>query len=103
MIKREITTELIQAAKEYPIVTIIGPRQSGKTTLAKITFPKYDYCSLEDPDIRQFAINDPRSFLTDHSHNVIFDEIQRAPELLIPAYFVIYWILIQQKRLVGIH
>lgn len=82
MIKREITTELIQAAKEYPIVTIIGPRQSGKTTLAKMTFPKYDYCSLEDPDIRQFAINDPRSFLTDYSHNVIFDEIQRAPELL---------------------
>ena len=82
MIKRQITPELIQAAKEYPIVTIIGPRQSGKTTLAKMTFPEYDYCSLEDPDIRQFAINDPRSFLTQYSHKVIFDEIQRVPELL---------------------
>jgi predicted AAA+ superfamily ATPase len=82
MIKREIIPELIQSAKEYPIVTIIGPRQSGKTTLAKITFPDYEYCSLEDPDIRQFAANDPRSFLTEYSHHVIFDEIQRVPELL---------------------
>ncbi len=82
MIKRQMAPELIQAAKEYPVVTIIGPRQSGKTTLAKMTFPEYDYCSLEDPDIRQFAINDPRSFLTKYSHKVIFDEIQRAPELL---------------------
>jgi len=53
MIKREITQELIQASLDYPIVTIIGPRQSGKTTLAKMTFPNYSYCSLEDPDIRQ--------------------------------------------------
>ena len=82
MIRRQISSELILAAQEYPVVTIIGPRQSGKTTLAKMTFPEYDYCSLEDPDIRHFAINDPRSFLTKYSHNVIFDEIQRAPEIL---------------------
>lgn len=82
MIKRDMTSELILAATEYPVVTIIGPRQSGKTTLAKMTFPEYDYCSLEDPDIRQFAINDPRSFLNEYSHKVIFDEIQRAPELI---------------------
>jgi len=82
MIKRDITSELILAAKEYPIVTIIGPRQSGKTTLAKMTFPDYRYCSLEDPDIRQFATEDPRAFLSEYSHNIIFDEIQRTPELL---------------------
>jgi len=82
MIKRDITSELILAAQEYPVVTIIGPRQSGKTTLAKMVFPDYSYCSLEDPDIREFALNDPRSFLADYSHNVIFDEIQRAPALL---------------------
>jgi predicted AAA+ superfamily ATPase len=82
MIKRDITPELIQSAKEYPIVTIIGPRQSGKTTLARMTFPDYQYCSLEDPDIRQFASDDPRSFLAKYAKNVIFDEIQRVPELL---------------------
>lgn len=82
MIKRQLTEELIQASSDYPIVTLIGPRQSGKTTLAKLTFPNYKYCSLEDPDIRDFAINDPRSFLDEYSSYVIFDEIQRVPELL---------------------
>lgn len=82
MIKRDITSELLQSAQEYPIVTIIGPRQSGKTTLAKMTFPDYEYCSLEDPDIRRFATEDPRSFLQTYAKNVIFDEIQRVPELL---------------------
>jgi len=82
MIKREISQELIQAASDYPIVTIIGPRQSGKTTLAKMTFPNYSYCTLEDPDIRQYATEDPRSFLEKYNKNTIFDEIQRVPELL---------------------
>lgn len=82
MIKREITQELIHAAGDYPIVTIIGPRQSGKTTLAKMTFPNYSYCTLEDPDIRKFASEDPRSFLKQYIKNTIFDEIQRVPELL---------------------
>ncbi len=82
MIKREITQELKQLANDYPIVTLIGPRQSGKTTLAKMTFADYSYCSLEDPDIRNFAQNDPRSFLKKYNKNVIFDEIQRIPELL---------------------
>ncbi|MBF0266128.1 MAG: ATP-binding protein [Gammaproteobacteria bacterium] len=82
MIKRKITSELLQAVKDYPIVTIIGPRQSGKTTLCKLTFPDYHYCSLEDPDIRAFALNDPRAFLNEYSSYVIFDEIQRVPELL---------------------
>jgi predicted AAA+ superfamily ATPase len=82
MIKREIATELRQLAKSYPIVTIIGPRQSGKTTLAKTEFSSYKYCSLENPDLRQFAQNDPRAFLKEYSAYVIFDEIQRVPELL---------------------
>jgi len=82
MIIRKITYQLLEAAKEYPVVTIIGPRQSGKTTLAKLTFPDYQYCSLEDPDIRAFALSDPRAFLAQYSNTVIFDEVQRAPELL---------------------
>ena len=82
MIIREITPELLQSAKDYPIVTIIGPRQSGKTTLAKMTFPDYTYCSLEDPDVRSFARDDPRSFLKKYQGNTLFDEIQRVPELL---------------------
>ena len=82
MITRKITLQLIQAASDYPVVTIIGPRQSGKTTLAKLTFPDYQYCSLEDPDIRQFASSDPRAFLAQYHSFVIFDEIQRVPELL---------------------
>jgi len=82
MITREITQELRLVVSQYPIVTIIGPRQSGKTTLAKMTFPDYSYCTLEDPDIREFASQDPRSFLKKYNKNTIFDEIQRVPELL---------------------
>ncbi len=82
MITREITKELLQVASEYPIVTIIGPRQSGKTTLAKMAFPNYAYCSLDDPDIREFALEDPRGFLRKYQKKTIFDEIQRAPKLL---------------------
>lgn len=82
MIEREITTELLESAKEYPVVTIVGPRQSGKTTLAKLTFKDYRYCSLEDPDIRAYAESDPRSFLKEYDGFVILDEIQRVPSLL---------------------
>lgn len=82
MIPRTLKTEIVESAKKYPIVTIIGPRQSGKTTLAKQAFPLYQYCSLEDPDIRSFAEEDPRSFLKQYSGKVIFDEIQRVPKLL---------------------
>ncbi len=82
MIQREISKELVRLADSYPVITIIGPRQSGKTTLAKMVFPDYKYCSLENPDIRQFAKDDPRSFLKVYPNKVIFDEIQRVPELL---------------------
>jgi predicted AAA+ superfamily ATPase len=81
MLKRAITNKLKESAAQYPVVTLTGPRQSGKTTLVKMTFPDYDYRSLEDPDQRTFALEDPRGFLSQFSKKVILDEIQRAPDL----------------------
>ena len=82
MITREISRELLDVAGEYPVVTIVGPRQSGKTTLVQMTFPDKPYRSLEDPDVRVLAQTDPRGFLGDLSEGAILDEIQRAPDLL---------------------
>jgi predicted AAA+ superfamily ATPase len=82
MVRRDITEELIQSAAEYPVVTILGPRQSGKTTLVRMTFPDKKYFSLEEPDIRMAAESDPRGFLNEIGDGVILDEIQRLPELL---------------------
>jgi len=81
MIKRHLTSRLLEAAKRYPVLSLTGPRQSGKTTLARATFPKYDYVSLEAPDAREFALSDPRGFLDRFDHGVILDEAQRAPDL----------------------
>ncbi len=82
MITRHIESEIAQLQQEFPIVAILGPRQSGKTTLAKKLFSEYEYVSLEDYDIRDFATADPRGFLNRFSRQVIFDEIQRAPKLM---------------------
>ncbi|MEA3545082.1 MAG: ATP-binding protein [Thermodesulfobacteriota bacterium] len=82
MIKRQIETELLLLKNEFPIIAILGPRQSGKTTLSQKVFPEYDYVSLEDVDHREFAANDPRGFLNKYSKNVIYDEIQRVPQLI---------------------
>jgi hypothetical protein len=82
MVARELQAELDEAASEYPVVTILGPRQSGKTTLAQMAFPGRQYRSLEDPDIRSIAHADPRGFLDALPQGAILDEIQRAPELL---------------------
>jgi hypothetical protein len=82
MIKRDIAAELLASAREYPVVTILGPRQSGKTTLARMTFPRKPYVSLEDPDVRLAAENDPRGFLGQNEGGAILDEIQRVPALL---------------------
>jgi len=82
MITRKIKHELTKCAAEYPAVTILGPRQSGKTTLAKMTFPKRPYISLEDPDIRRQATDDPRGLLDGLQEGAILDEIQRVPQLL---------------------
>jgi len=81
MIPRKLEKKLLQLAKQYPVVTLTGPRQSGKTTLARMAFPKYAYASLEDPDLRGFALDDPRGFLAQFADNVILDEAQRAPDL----------------------
>lgn len=82
MIPRQIQTELETQLSEYPIVTVLGPRQAGKTTLARSVLPDYAYVSLENPDTRQLAREDPRAFLKQYPTRTIFDEIQRAPHLL---------------------
>ena len=81
MIARHLTPTLQRAASSYPVVTLTGPRQSGKTTLVRATFPDHRYASLEAPDVRARALADPRAFLA-RGDPLILDEIQRAPELL---------------------
>lgn len=81
MIDRTIEPKIIATAKQYKVIALVGPRQSGKTTLAKKAFPFHTYLSLENPDVRLRALNDPRSFLAGLTENSILDEIQNAPEL----------------------
>jgi hypothetical protein len=81
MIARHLSKTLRTAARDYPVVTVTGPRQSGKTTLVRATFPRHSYASLEDPDARAFAAEDPRGFLDQFRGKVILDEVQRAPDL----------------------
>lgn len=81
-IERQISDYICRAAAAYPVVTICGPRQSGKTTLARHLFPDYDYVSMESPDaIAAFEL-DPLAFLQQHKAPCIFDEIQNTPKLL---------------------
>jgi predicted AAA+ superfamily ATPase len=82
MIRRDATNEFHQLLQEYPVVTLLGPRQSGKTTLAQSLLPGYAYANLESPETLQFAAQDPKAFLARFTGNVILDEIQRLPELL---------------------
>ncbi|MBV5328478.1 MAG: ATP-binding protein [Chlorobium sp.] len=81
MILRKSQTTLLRLAQGFPVVAITGPRQSGKTTLAKATFPDKPYLSLEDPDIRAIAETDPRHLLASYPDGAILDEVQRAPSL----------------------
>ena len=81
MIKREISEIIFPRVQQMPVIVVTGPRQSGKTTLVKALFPKYDYVNLEFPDIRERAINDPRLFLTQHQTGLVIDEVQRVPDL----------------------
>jgi predicted AAA+ superfamily ATPase len=82
MITREITTHLLHLANKYPVITITGPRQSGKTTLVREVFNEKTYINLELLDNREFASADPRGFLRKIPDGAVLDEIQRAPDLL---------------------
>lgn len=81
MLTRTIHTKLGHLAAQFPVVTITGPRQAGKTTLCKMAFPNHAYRSLEDLETRQLAHSDPKGFLKEFKDGVILDEFQRAPEL----------------------
>jgi predicted AAA+ superfamily ATPase len=81
MIDRKAKGKVLAMAQKFPVLVFTGPRQSGKTTLAKITFPEYRYVSLENPENLGFALNDPKGFLEIYDKYVIIDEVQNAPEL----------------------
>jgi uncharacterized protein len=81
MIQRSIYSAIERISKAYPVIALTGPRQSGKTTLLKNLFSDYQYISLENPDERAFALGDPNGFLDKYDNRVIFDEVQRVPEL----------------------
>jgi len=100
MIPRQLSNQILNDATKYPVISITGPRQSGKTTLVKSIFPKKKYTNLENFEDKDFALSDPRGFLTQSSNGIIIDEIQHIPELFsyiqvisdeqdIPGYFVI--------------
>lgn len=82
MFKRTASGEIEELAQDYPVVTVLGPRQSGKTTLVQYLFPNKPYVNLEAPDIQQMASLDPRGFLNQYPQGAVLDEIQRVPELL---------------------
>ena len=81
MISRIAEAELINLSQQYKAIAVIGPRQSGKTTLVKLVFPDKPYVNLENPDMRNFASEDPKAFLDQFSKGAILDEVQRTPEL----------------------
>ena len=81
MYPRTIAEKTKRYARQYPVVTITGPRQSGKTTLVKNLFPEKKYVSLEDIENRNQAVQDPKGFLARYPDGAVIDEIQRAPDL----------------------
>ena len=81
MIERKAFVKLKSMAEKFPVLVLTGPRQSGKTTLAKLTFPGYRYVSLENPQNLQFALSDPTGFLAIYDQHCIIDEVQNAPQL----------------------
>ncbi|MFO0827919.1 MAG: ATP-binding protein [Phycisphaerales bacterium] len=81
-VKRDITEYLLNMAQHFPAITLTGPRQSGKSTLCKATFPNHPYATLEAPEVRDRAQSDPHGFLGQFPDGAIIDEVQRVPDLL---------------------
>ena len=81
MVEREITPHLVRLFRQYPFVTVTGPRQSGKTTLCRAAFSELAYANLEDPQVRAYAESDPRGFLGEFPDGAILDEVHRVPHL----------------------
>lgn len=84
MVQRDLTARILDAAGHFPVITVTGPRQSGKSTLCRAVFPKHPYVSLEAADTRQFALLDPKAFVNQLPYGAVIDEVQRCPEL--PSY-----------------
>ena len=82
MIDRILSAKITEMANLYPVVTLLGPRQSGKTTLARALFPSFTYVDLEDPEMRTLASDDPKTFFETFPEPLLIDEVQRVPELL---------------------
>ncbi len=81
MIERTLTAKIVALAQRFQVITLTGPRQAGKTTLVRAAFPGLPYASLEEPDVRQLALTDPRGFLSNHPAGAILDEVQNTPDL----------------------
>ncbi len=82
MIQRDLKERLLRASETFPVVTVTGPRQSGKTTLCRATFSDRPRLNLEDPQLRTYAAEDPRGLLNAYPDGAMIDEVQRVPELL---------------------
>ena len=82
LIPRTVAPEFHRLLAEYPVVTVLGPRQAGKTTLVRTELPTYEYCNLEHPELRELSQEDPKALLARFTGPTIIDEIQHAPELL---------------------
>ena len=81
MITREAAKEIINLAAQFKAVAVVGPRQSGKTTLVRMLFKDKEYVNFENPDVRLYALEDPRGFLSNYPDGAVFDEAQRVPEI----------------------
>src|ERR1035438_69150 len=81
MIARSISAEIIRLSKKFPVITITGPRQSGKTTLIRNLFPDKKYVSMEIPETRLQALSDPNQFLANFPDGAVIDEAQHVPDL----------------------
>lgn len=81
-IQRTMASAIVEASEYFPVVTLTGPRQSGKSTILRHLFAETPYFSMEDPDVRQAVKSDPKGFLSQFQNGVIIDEVQHTPELL---------------------